>query len=92
MKIEDLKHRLLDNEELQEIDFQYQGGMEFIFWYYDMGNIVSNDKLITGINVVLEKLKEGLEYPVAEYNSDRDVTTLLGFTLGQMLHKSFNWK
>ena len=92
MRIDDLKHRILDNEELQEIDFQYQGGIEFIFWFYDMGNLVSNEKLIKGINVVLSKLKEGLDYPVSDYNSDREVTTLMGFTLGQMLHKSFNWK
>jgi len=92
VKIKDFKHRLLDDGELQEIDFQYQGGMEFIFWYYDMGDTITNDKLISGIKVVLNKLHEGLNFPVAEYNSSRDVTTLMGFTLGQMLHKSFNWK
>lgn len=92
MKIEDLSYRLLDDEELQEIDFEFQGGMEFIFWYYNMGDTVSDEKLMTGIDVVLSKLREGLEYPVAEYTSDGDVTSLMGFTLGQVLHTSFNWK
>ncbi|QCE43178.1 hypothetical protein [Psychroserpens sp. NJDZ02] len=92
MTIENIKHRLLDKEELQEIDFEYQAGIEFIFWYYDMGDTVSNEDLITGINVVLSKLRAGLDYPVAEYESDREVTTLMGFTLGQILHESFNWK
>ena len=91
-QISDFKHRKLDKEELQEINFEYQGGIEFIYWYHDMGNIFDNKKLLTGMMVVSTKLKEGLEFPIAEYNSAKDVTTLMGFTLGEMLKLSFNWK
>lgn len=92
MQISDLKHRNVDSQEHQEINSQYQGGIEFIYWYHDMGETITDEKLLHGIQIVLSKLKAGLQFPIAEYNSSREVTTLLGFTLGEMLRQSFQWK
>jgi hypothetical protein len=92
MIIKDLKHRSLTKNELQEIDFQFQGGMEFIFWFYDMGVHVTDDKLIRGIHEIILKVREGLKYPIAEYNSDMEVASMMGFSLGQMLHTSYKRK
>ena len=32
-----------------------------------------------------------MKFPIAEYNSYRDLTHVLGFTLGKILHKDYGW-
>ena len=92
MTFTDYKYRSLKKEELQEIRIQDQAGIEFIFWYYDMGDRLSEQKILKGMEVVLDKLYNGLEFPIADYSGSREVATLLGFTLGEMLRNSFNWE
>jgi hypothetical protein len=77
-------------EELKEIDSEYQAGMELASWLAQLDTQLTTDDLVIGISKSLDSIN-GVKFPIAEYNNYRDLTQVLGYTFGEVLHKEFNW-
>ncbi len=93
LSYESIKFRDATKEELKKLDFEYQAGIELIYWLSDLKkDSIDNQDLFDGIIKSLDSINNGVELPIAEYNNYRDLTHVLGFTLGEILHKSYGWK
>lgn len=93
LSYESVKFRDVTTEELKKLDFEYQGGIELIYWLSDLKKeSIDNQDLFDGLIKSLDSINNGIKLPIAEYNSYRDLTHVLGFTLGEILHKSYGWK
>lgn len=88
-----IKFRDVTEEELKKLDFEYQAGIELIYWLSDLKkDSIDNKDLFDRIIRSLDSINNGIKLPIAEYNNYRDLTLLLGFTLGEILHKNYGWK
>lgn len=93
LSYESVKFRDVTKEELKKLDFEYQAGIELIYWLSDLKkDSINNQDLFNGIIKSLDSINNGVKLPIAEYNNYRDLTHVLGFTLGEILHKSYGWK
>jgi len=93
LSYESIKFRDVTKEELKKLDFEYQAGIELIYWLSDLKkDSINNQDLFNAITKSLDSINNGVELPIAEYNNYRDLTHFLGFTLGGILHKSYGWK
>lgn len=93
LSYDSIKFRDVTQKELKQLDFEYQAGMELIYWLTDLKKTsITNKDLFNGIIQSLDSINTGLKFPIAEYNNYRDLTHVLGFTLGEILHKDYGWK
>ena len=90
---ESIEFRDVTQEELKQLDFEYQSGIELIFWLSNLKKqSIDNEDLFNGIIKSIDSINNGVKFPIAEYNSYRDLTHVLGFTLGEILHKDYGWQ
>lgn len=93
LSYDSINFRDVTQKELKQIDFEYQAGIELIYWLSDLKKkSINNKDLFNGIIKSLDSINKGVELPIAEYNNYRDLTHVLGFTLGEILHKDYGWE
>jgi len=78
----------LTSEKIQLQNYKYQWAGEFIHWYHPLGQQYDVPKLLEGMYDVLHQL---IEFPVAEYNGERDIMGLFGACLGEVFRQEFKW-
>jgi len=85
-----IKLKELSSEKIQLQNLKYQAAGEFIHWYHPLGTEYNVPKLLDGLYDVLHQLDE-IEFPVAEYNGERDIIGLFGACLGEIFRLEFKW-
>lgn len=88
-----MDYRKITIDEIQELDIDFQSGLEFIGWYVDFPENTDWDDIIRFLKECVEKVKNNkISFPIDRYENYEDVTYILGAVYAQCYTNKFGWE
>ncbi|MBP6411737.1 MAG: hypothetical protein KA313_11600 [Pseudarcicella sp.] len=88
-----MDYRIISNEEIQELDTDFQSGLEFIGWYVDFPEHTEWDDIIKLLQECVENVKNNkISFPIDRYENYEDITYILGAVYTQCYTNKFGWE
>ena len=85
--------RKISNEEIKELDIDFQSGLEFIGWYVDFPENTDWDDIIKFLKECVENVKNNkVNFPIDRYENYEDITYILGAVYAQCYTNKFGWE
>lgn len=81
------------HEEAQSLDFEYQAGMELMFWLSKLqANELTKEITLNSLEKAIDSLNQTPEYPIAKYNSVWHATFGLAIVFAEQLRYEHKWE
>ncbi|WP_028981664.1 hypothetical protein [Sporocytophaga myxococcoides] len=91
--ISDLDYRKPNQEEIATLDFEYQAGMELMFWLSKSEeDTLTKDITLSNLKDAIDALNRTTEFPIADYNSVWHATFGLAIVFAEQLRQDFGWE
>jgi hypothetical protein len=88
-----MDYRIISKEEIQELDIDFQSGLEFIGWYVDFPQHTEWDDIIKLLQECVENVKNNkISFPIDRYENYEDITYILGAVYAQCYTNKFGWE
>jgi len=91
--ISDVVYRKASQEEIKTLDFEYQAGMELMFWLSKSeADTLTNDITLEILKDAFDALNKTTDFPIADYNSVWHATFGLAMVFAEQLRQDFGWE
>lgn len=88
----EIKVRLPDIEEQQELRALVIDGLELVGWFATLPeDETDNDLMLTALQGCVSQLREQADFPIAEFNNYEDLAYALGSLFGSLICDSHGW-
>jgi len=88
-----MDYKIISKEEIQELDIDFQSGLEFIGWYVDFPQHTEWDDIIKLLQECVENVKNNkISFPIDRYENYEDITYILGAVYTQCYTNKFGWE
>lgn len=86
-------YRKPTNEEIRSLDFEYQGGLELMYWLSKLeADTLTKEITLQALKDAFDGLNATTEYPIAEYNSVWHATFGLSIVFAELLKYEAGWE
>ena len=88
-----MNYRKVTNDEIQELEIDFQSGLEFIGWYVDFPENTDWDDIFKFLKECVEIVKNNkVSFPIDRYENYEDITYILGAVYAQCYTNKFGWE